>query len=245
MKLSRLLACLLAGVFFGALTGPAIIAAAELPYTSEQLFDLTNQERVRAGLEPFLTGSLINQAAQKKAEDMSVNGYFAHRSPSGQDAGDWLNANGYEWRVCGENIAFNYETTQELIEGWMSSSGHRANILSSRFKEMGIGLAMGELNGKTGIFAVQIFTAGDSANAPMSSPIDIPLIIPESVPLEAGQFEALKIIPVSPPDIIHQREKGFRRWDFKWKILENQCRSWLDPRASRLIFLSGRAQKFC
>jgi uncharacterized protein YkwD len=72
---------------------------------------------------------------------MADRGYFAHRSPSGRDAGDRVAATGYDWAAYGENIARGQDSPAELVDDWMNSPSHRENILTCGYREVGVGLA--------------------------------------------------------------------------------------------------------
>jgi uncharacterized protein YkwD len=92
-----------------------------------EVFRLVNEERRAAGLEPYVWDRHLALSAQRHAEDMAENGYFSHTS---QD----------DASPRGENIAQGYRTAADVMEGWMSSDGHRANILAGGSNEIGIGL---------------------------------------------------------------------------------------------------------
>jgi uncharacterized protein YkwD len=109
----------------------------------EQMLAAVNTARKRAGLGPLKADSRLDKAAQGHAEDMLKRGYFAHESPSGTTVRERSQAAGYAWRVIGENIAFGQTSVDEVMETWINSPGHRKNILTPSFTELGVGLAMG------------------------------------------------------------------------------------------------------
>src|SRR5439155_23515558 len=82
-------------------------------------------------------------------------GFFEHVGPDGVAPGQRIEKQGYDWSWWGENIAWGYSTPEVVVQGWMSSPGHRANILNPRFLDLGIGVAL--LNGKT--FMTQDFAS--------------------------------------------------------------------------------------
>ena len=116
---------------------------------------LTNIQRSNAGLAALKESSSLSRLAQMKAEDMAVNGYFSHNSPTYGSAFDMLKSAGISYKTAGENIAKGQKSAQNVMNGWMGSSGHRANILNSSYKEIGVGYAM-DTEGNT--YWVQIFT---------------------------------------------------------------------------------------
>jgi hypothetical protein len=90
--------------------------------------------------------------------------YFAHRSPSGIEIADLAASYGYSFLNIGENLALgNFSTSKEVVEGWMNSPGHRANILNDRFSEIGVAALLGEWEGREVWFAVQEFGRPESA----------------------------------------------------------------------------------
>lgn len=119
-----------------------------------QVVRLVNQERAAAGLGGLSSDSQLTAVAQRKAEDMAKNGYFSHTSPTYGSAFDMLKAAGISYRTAGENIAKGQKTAETVMNGWMNSSGHRANILSSGYTRIGVGYAV---DGSGTPYWVQIF----------------------------------------------------------------------------------------
>ena len=122
-------------------------------YASE-VADIVNQERTSQGLSPLSYDSQLAELAQTKAEDMAENGYFSHQSPTYGSAFDMMNEAGISYRSAGENIARGQRTPEAVMDSWMNSSGHRANILSSSYSSVGVGYAEDE-NGTA--YWVQMF----------------------------------------------------------------------------------------
>ncbi|HEX3127536.1 MAG TPA: CAP domain-containing protein, partial [Thermoanaerobaculia bacterium] len=124
----------------------------------QEMLASVNAARRKAGLRPLTANSLLDKAAQRHAEDMLKRGYFAHQSPSGTTVRERARSAGYEWHSIGENIAFGQTSVDEVMETWLNSPGHRKNILTSAFTELGVGLAMGlGPDGKYQIYWVQNF----------------------------------------------------------------------------------------
>ncbi|MEK7151102.1 MAG: CAP domain-containing protein [Patescibacteria group bacterium] len=119
----------------------------------------TNMQRVNnGGLALLLENSQLNAVASRKVQDMFNRQYFEHVSPDGKNVGDLVDGVGYEYIAVGENLALgNYKDDQELVQAWMDSPGHRANILSSKFKEIGVAVGKGMFEGKETWLAVQTF----------------------------------------------------------------------------------------
>lgn len=108
------------------------------------VWTLTNQERADNGLPGLsLNGDLV-ESARAHSADMAAQNYFDHTGLDGRSPGDRIAATGYAASSWGENIAAGYETPQAVVEGWMNSPGHRANILSDNYCDIGVGYADGE-----------------------------------------------------------------------------------------------------
>ncbi len=107
----------------------------------EEVVALVNQERQIHHLPPLREDSRLHAAALAHSEDMALNNYFSHISQDNRDPGDRITQAGYAWSTYGENIAAGYSTPTAVVEGWMNSAGHRANILRSGFCDIGVGLA--------------------------------------------------------------------------------------------------------
>ena len=125
---------------------------------SREMLAQVNAARKKAGLKPLRLDSTLAKSAQRHAEDMLARGYFAHRSPSGTTVRERAKAAGYDWRAVGENIAFGQTSVDEVVTTWLESPGHRKNILSPNFSELGVGIALGRgQDGKYQVLWVQNF----------------------------------------------------------------------------------------
>ncbi|CAM5665295.1 MULTISPECIES: sigma-70 family RNA polymerase sigma factor [Streptomyces] len=111
--------------------------------TVAQVVALVNKERATAGCDPLAEDSLLDKSAQRHSEDMAARGFFDHTNPDGADPGQRITAAGYRWSTYGENIAMGQQTPEAVMESWMNSPGHRANILNCSFKDIGIGVHEG------------------------------------------------------------------------------------------------------
>jgi len=104
-----------------------------------QVVELTNQERANHGLEPLEIDPQLSEVAEAKSNDMAENGYFSHNSPTYGSPFDMMHSFGVDYQTAGENIARGQSTAQQVVDGWMNSPGHRANILSPDFTHIGVG----------------------------------------------------------------------------------------------------------
>lgn len=138
--------------------------APEVVLTRTGVINWTNAERKQNGLAPLVENQKLNQAAAFKLADMFQNQFFAHESPTGEGAADLVKSANYEFVSVGENLALgNFESDKALVEAWMNSPGHRANILSKNFQEIGVAVGKGKFEGQETWLAVQIFAKHLSA----------------------------------------------------------------------------------
>ena len=121
----------------------------------EEIFELVNIERANYGLAPVGSNSALSDVARRKSLNMGDLGYFSHTAPNGTTTADWLRNEGQMFSGWGENIAnFGANATAiEIMNGWMNSPGHRANILNPDFMLLGVGVYL--INDRT--FATQVF----------------------------------------------------------------------------------------
>ncbi|TFE03285.1 CAP domain-containing protein [Jeotgalibacillus sp. R-1-5s-1] len=107
----------------------------------QQVVNLTNQEREKAGLAPLSVDQTLAKTAKEKSLDMQRNNYFSHTSPTYGSPFDMMKQFGVQYRSAGENIAMGQRTPEEVVKAWMNSPGHRQNILSSSYTHIGVGHA--------------------------------------------------------------------------------------------------------
>ncbi|WP_441296782.1 CAP domain-containing protein [Bacillus sp. Marseille-P3661] len=114
-------------------------APAGISQYAQQVIDLTNQQRANAGLPALKADAQLSGVALKKSEDMQQNNYFSHTSPTYGSPFDMMRDFGVTYNSAGENIAQGQRTPQEVVQAWMNSPGHKANILSEKFTHIGVG----------------------------------------------------------------------------------------------------------
>lgn len=100
---------------------------------------LVNKIRQQNGLNPLTQNWELSRVARYKSQDMLDKHYFSHTSPTYGTPFQMMKAFGLSYRTAGENIAMGYATPQAVVNGWMNSSGHRANILNASYKQIGVG----------------------------------------------------------------------------------------------------------
>ncbi|WP_405542874.1 sigma-70 family RNA polymerase sigma factor [Streptomyces goshikiensis] len=113
------------------------------PGVAGQVIALVNKERAAAGCGPLTENSQLRSAAQGQSDDMAARNFFDHTNPDGADPGKRVTAAGYRWSTYGENIARGQQNADSVMDSWMKSPGHRANILNCAFKEIGVGIHQG------------------------------------------------------------------------------------------------------
>jgi len=124
----------------------------------DEILTWTNYYREQNGLHPLTGNSKLDSAALVKVNDMLARQYFEHVSPSGKDGSDLVKDAGYEYILMGENLAYgNFTDAKDLVDAWMASPGHRANILKEHFEEIGISAIEGNFGGRKVWMAVQEF----------------------------------------------------------------------------------------
>ncbi|MEV6180302.1 CAP domain-containing protein [Streptomyces sp. NPDC052015] len=116
-------------------------AAAPASTAVARVVTLVNSERSKAGCSAVTLNAKLSQAAQAHSADMASHKNMSHTGSDGSDAGERITRAGYNWRTYGENVAYGYSTPEKVMAGWMSSPGHKRNILNCTFKEIGVGLA--------------------------------------------------------------------------------------------------------
>lgn len=119
----------------------------------------TNLQRQQNGDMPSLKENItLNKVAAAKANDILLNQYFEHISPSGIGPGDLAQKYGYEYIIVGENLILgNFSSEKEVVQDWMNSPGHRANILNDRYTEIGVAIIKGIYKGESVWIGVQEF----------------------------------------------------------------------------------------
>ncbi|WMJ23376.1 CAP domain-containing protein [Paludicola sp. MB14-C6] len=126
---------------------PAPPPPPKLPITSSdfsqfqtRVLDLVNQERAKAGLNPLTLNAKLSSVATKKSQDMADLNYFDHTSPTYGSPFDMMKQFGVSYQTAGENIAKGQTSPEQVMDGWMNSPGHRANILNASFTQLGVGV---------------------------------------------------------------------------------------------------------
>lgn len=137
---------------------PSFIEQREPNILPDEVFELTNNERIKNGLKPLKRNPKLDEAALERAKVIIEFDEWAHEATrSGVPYTEAIKRANY-WNInYGENLANGQFTSEEVVRGWMSSEAHKANILNSKFQEVGIATYSGQLNGVSTVVTVQLF----------------------------------------------------------------------------------------
>lgn len=116
-----------------------IISENEQQAVEEQVTSLVNKERAKAGLAPLTIDWELARVAKYKSQDMHDKKYFSHTSPTYGSPFDMMKNFGISYKSAGENIAQGQRSATQVMDAWMNSSGHRANIMDAKFTHIGVG----------------------------------------------------------------------------------------------------------
>jgi uncharacterized protein YkwD len=119
----------------------------------DRIMGIINADRESQGLHELALNPTLNLAALAKAHDMISNHYFAHTSPEGVAPWYWIKTLGYNYSYAGENLAIGYQDAGDLVDSWMQSPAHRANILSPNYEDMGLAV----IKSQNSTLVVQMF----------------------------------------------------------------------------------------
>jgi hypothetical protein len=163
---------LIVGLFLGNLllqlgerTYPDVLGIAH-SINEAELLSLTNEKRKEAGLQPLRLNQELTQAASGKAHDMLTKHYWAHTSPDGVTPWVFIKGSGYEYVYAGENLARGFTSSSDVVNAWMASPGHKANLLSANYEDIGFAIKTGELGGDETVLVVQEFGSRISPDTP-------------------------------------------------------------------------------
>ncbi len=134
--------------------------AAQIDVT--KIVELTNSERQKAGASAVQMNAELSAAAQAKVNDMFENNYWAHVSPKGTEPWYFVSEAGYKYQHAGENLARDFSNARDVVSAWMASPTHKKNLLDNRYKDMGLAVKDGNINGVETTIVVQMFGVAPS-----------------------------------------------------------------------------------
>lgn len=121
------------------------------------LIEETNEQRLDNGAGVLLEDESLSEAAQNKAQHMLDENYWDHYAPDGTTPWSFINDAGYEYEFAGENLAKNFQTSSGVVQGWMNSPDHRDNLLRDDYRDVGLGIATGRLDGRQTTIVVAMY----------------------------------------------------------------------------------------
>jgi len=133
---------------------------------------LSNQQRTNAGLLALNLDPQLTSAAQAKASDMFAKDYWAHNSPTGKTPWGFIIEAGYNYQTAGENLAMDFNTSNGVVQGWMGSPEHKANVLNTKYQDVGYAVMNGTLQGEETTLVVAEY--GSKAAPPVAAATPAP-----------------------------------------------------------------------
>jgi hypothetical protein len=157
--MQRVIAIILCSAVFSGLVGiPQAVSAAYPAVYAGGVLAHTNAQRYYNGLPLLESNPDLSRIAARKMQDLFARQYFAHDAPTGEDVSDLADSEGYVYLAVGENLALgDFGSSKEVVQAWMESPGHRANILATKFTEIGIAAGRSMHNGHKAWVVVQAF----------------------------------------------------------------------------------------
>lgn len=131
------------GIFMNSLLGNqrSAVLGSQSNVSALSLLDATNQDRATDKLTMLQLNMQLQAAAQAKANDMVRRNYWSHVTPTGQQPWDFITAVHYQYQTAGENLAYGFTSSSGVLNAWMNSPEHRANLLNTTYRQVGFGIA--------------------------------------------------------------------------------------------------------
>lgn len=166
-----------------------------VPLSKEKIIEESNRYRKENNLPNVKENYKLNLSAEKKLQDMADNQYFEHNSPAGLGVGDLGNEVGYDYILIGENLAMgNFKDDSALVDAWMASEGHRANILNKNYTEIGVAVKKIKFENKNVWMAVQHFAT------PKSFCINVDEVLGANIKINQNELRVME------EDLVKRRE---------------------------------------
>lgn len=170
--------------------------AQQAAITPDTIIQLTNHVRTANHVAGLKTNALLTKAAQAKVNDMLQNQYFAHISPKGTTPWVWIKQAGYSYSYAGENLALDFLQAEDVVSAWLNSSTHRQNLFNRKYKDIGVAVASGQLNGVNSILVVQLF------GTPLPPPVTKVVKSPVQQPTPTAAKKQLATVPAPKPKVL-------------------------------------------
>jgi hypothetical protein len=140
--------------------------AAVLP---AEVITLTNTQRIQNKVGTVTENTVLDAAATAKAQDMAAKGYFSHIGPDGKEPWAWIQGAGYDYQYAGENLAVRFVDSKDVVNAWMASPTHRANMVKASYTQIGVGVAQGMYQGQQATFCLTRNKSARRRNGPKRS----------------------------------------------------------------------------
>lgn len=137
----------------------ATITQQVITFSGKEIIAESNLARKQFGLAELREDPTLNQAAQRKLQNMVEGQYFDHISPAGITPWHWISVSGYDYYRAGENLALGFTGAADTIRAWIDSPSHRQNLLNPDYKDIGVAAVRAKINGIDGVLVVQIFAS--------------------------------------------------------------------------------------
>lgn len=173
---------------------------------NEEILQLTNNERSKRGLAPLRRNPQLETAAFLKGQDMLARGYFSHTDPAGNPPWYWIEKAGYRYASAGENLATGFLDATEVVDAWIASPSHLANIINPRYQEIGIAVFRKNVQGRETTLVVQFFASPAQSKTAVRETKTMPQqpsqkeASQEQSPAVLGETEEISNV-ISPPQI--------------------------------------------
>ena len=200
-----------------------------------KIIELTNKERLNAGDTTLKENPELDAAALAKVTDMFEHNYWAHVSPTGTEPWYFITQSGYKYQHAGENLARDFSNPTDIVAAWMASPTHRQNLLDDRYRDIGVAVMDGYLNGVETTLVVQMFGSTQTSVAQIAA-----TQVTNQVAAQAPAVTTEKLIPnsgLSPMDLS-------RAWSlaFVVMILFALSLDWIFVLRYNIIRISGKAR---
>jgi hypothetical protein len=173
---------------------------------TEKVLILTNTDRAAQNLPALTLDPVLSASAEAKAQDMIINDYFAHNSPDGKKPWDWINRSDYAYIFVGENLAMNFASASAVHNALMQSPSHKKNIMNEKYKDIGLAMVSGEINGQETNVLVEFFGARNTAKLASAVPTETKTVATEIKTEEVVSTETVSVLgekeEVKPVEIV-------------------------------------------
>jgi hypothetical protein len=211
-----------------------------------EIIALTNTERAGNNVGSVADNAELDAAAQAKANDMAANGYFSHVGPDGKTPWQWIDASGYQYQYAGENLAVRFIDSTDVVNAWMESPTHRANIVKPVYTEIGVGVAQGMYQGEPATYVVQYFGTPKTmeASAVGSLPASKPTVAAAKAPVATAAAAASAAPTVEgastdvPAGAATPVAESSHSTSFTESVLKQLVRAFSEPQQSSALVLS-------